>query len=337
MASSSQGVTLLDSSTAIQPSTSCQPVLATASPRNAIALDILKSRSSDLWSLLKLLLGISERLDSQTIPSATANIAPTSSFFPSSSKRKIPSGGREEFNSNKRSMKTPRKPNQVPGVLTNRTNSGAAFSNGATVKAFTPTELGYGEAGYAKDAGSGTIVGFLMKIPEPCGKSVTVLDDGAHHSAAVAADGQCLVLGHIDGGQLGIKFSGEQLEDDTLICLRSTAAVNIGKAAYVSRGTDHRMFINVEGKAFGAGFGLMGQLGTASRDDTEVAEEITRKALKGLLFQDPGSDSKREQLLYKRKRTVNSNLPLTKQRQNEDIVRLLRRGNAMRDLLGPGQ
>jgi len=52
----------------------------------------------------------------------------------------------------------------------------------------------YGEAGYATDAGSDSIVlPQPMKIPDLCGKNVAMLGGGAHHSAAVTADGQCLV------------------------------------------------------------------------------------------------------------------------------------------------
>ncbi|RYP88202.1 hypothetical protein DL769_000300 [Monosporascus sp. CRB-8-3] len=153
---------------------------------------------------------------------------------------------------------------------------------------------GYCEAGYAKDAGNESSVPAPMKIPDLRGKGVTVLDGGAHHSAAITADGQCLVWGRIDGGQLGIEFSREQLEDDTLIrrdernrpriCLRPTAVVSIGNAVYVGCGTDHTIFVNKEGKAFGAGFGSMGQLGIASCDDAEVAEQITGKAVKDMML-----------------------------------------------------
>ncbi|KAI0809848.1 regulator of chromosome condensation [Xylaria sp. FL0064] len=150
----------------------------------------------------------------------------------------------------------------------------------------------YGQAGYAKDAGSDNIcLPYPMKIPDLGGRGVTILSGGADHSVAVTADGQCLAWGRIDGGQLGVELSDEQIQDDTLtrrderghprICLRPVAVPNIGTAAYVGCGTGHTIFINEEGRAYGAGFGSMGQLGIASEDDTTVAEKITGAAVKG--------------------------------------------------------
>jgi len=97
----------------------------------------------------------------------------------------------------------------------------------------------FGEAGYAKLAGSDEVLlPFPMKIPGLRGKGVVCLAGGAHHSAAVTADGQCLVWGRMDGGQLGIAFSPEQLEDTDLIryderkqpriCLLPTRVPGIG-------------------------------------------------------------------------------------------------------------
>ncbi|KAI0004422.1 regulator of chromosome condensation [Xylariaceae sp. FL0662B] len=149
----------------------------------------------------------------------------------------------------------------------------------------------FGQAGYAKEAGSDNIcLPYPMKIAGLAGKGVAVLSGGADHSAAVTADGQCLVWGRIDGGQLGVELDDEQLQDDTLtrrddrghprICLRPVAVPNIGAAAYVSCGTGHTIFVSTEGRAYGAGFGSLGQLGIASNDDANVAERITGAAIK---------------------------------------------------------
>lgn len=130
-----------------------------------------------------------------------------------------------------------------------------------------------------------------MKIPDLGGKDVTILSGGADHSAAITAEGQCLVWGRIDGGQLGVELKAEELEDETItrhddrglprICLRPIPVTNIGKAAYVSCATGHTIFINTDGQGFGSGFGSMGQLGIASEDDTNVAVRITGTAVKG--------------------------------------------------------
>ncbi|CAJ2504358.1 Uu.00g117520.m01.CDS01 [Anthostomella pinea] len=149
----------------------------------------------------------------------------------------------------------------------------------------------YGQAGYAKDAGSDNVcLPYPMKIPDLAKVGVTALSGGADHSAAVTAEGQCLVWGRIDGGQLGVELTAEQLEDETLtrlddrgrprICLRPIPVTNIGMAVHVSCATGHTIFVNTRGEAFGSGFGSMGQLGIASEDDTNVAVRITGGAAK---------------------------------------------------------
>lgn len=123
-----------------------------------------------------------------------------------------------------------------------------------------------------------------MKIHGLCGKGVHVLSGGAHHSAAVTGDGQFMVWGRLDGGQLGVEFAPEKLQDEHLIrrdeydkpriCLRPTAVQGCGKAAYVACGTDHTIFINSKGQAFSTGFNSEGQLGLGSEDDVSVAQKI---------------------------------------------------------------
>ncbi|KAK4235381.1 regulator of chromosome condensation 1/beta-lactamase-inhibitor protein II [Achaetomium macrosporum] len=149
----------------------------------------------------------------------------------------------------------------------------------------------FGEAGYAKAAGSDeAVLPYPMKIPGLRGKHVVCLAGVAHHSAAVTADGQCLVWGRLDGGQLGIDFSDEQLQDASLIrrdernkpriCLRPTPVPGIIEVSHVACGTDHTIFITREGKAYATGFNSQGQLGLGDEDDIHVAKPIKSKALK---------------------------------------------------------
>ncbi|KAK1764429.1 regulator of chromosome condensation 1/beta-lactamase-inhibitor protein II [Phialemonium atrogriseum] len=148
-----------------------------------------------------------------------------------------------------------------------------------------------GQAGYPKTAGTDSaILPYPVKIPGLCGKGVTVLDGGAHHSAAVTTDGQFLVWGQIHSGQLGISFTPDQLRDPTLIrhderdkpgiCLRPTAVPNIGKAFHVACGTDHTIFVNTAGSAYATGYGFQGQLGLDSNDDVYVAQRIKGREVK---------------------------------------------------------
>lgn len=149
----------------------------------------------------------------------------------------------------------------------------------------------FGEAGYAEGAGGDSALApYPMKIRELCGKGVTVLDGGAHHSAAITGDGQCLMWGRIDGGQLGIEFTEEQLSDTSVvrrderdkprICLRPTAVSHIGPIVHVGCGTDHTVFIGADGSGYATGFGSLGQLGMGTDDDVDVARRVRGKDVK---------------------------------------------------------
>ncbi|OIW23716.1 RCC1/BLIP-II protein, partial [Coniochaeta ligniaria NRRL 30616] len=129
-----------------------------------------------------------------------------------------------------------------------------------------------------------------MKISQLRGLGVVLLDGGAHHSVAVTAEGQCLVWGRIDGGQLGVDLSAAQLADETLvvrderdkprICTRPVPVSHIGETMYASCASGHTIFIDKEGKAYSAGFGFMGQLGHGNDEDVEVAKRIEGKAVR---------------------------------------------------------
>ena len=150
----------------------------------------------------------------------------------------------------------------------------------------------YGEAGYAKTAGGDSaLLPYPMKVSELCGEGVTVLNGGSHHSAAVTNDGRCFMWGRMDGGQLGIGFTPQQLEDTALIrhdeygkpriCLRPTPVPGLsGSTVNVGCGTDHTIFITRDGKGYATGFGSQGQLGLGSEDDQTVAQEMMGKGIK---------------------------------------------------------
>ncbi|KAG5951655.1 hypothetical protein E4U53_002565 [Claviceps sorghi] len=150
----------------------------------------------------------------------------------------------------------------------------------------------FGEAGYAKEAGGDeAILPYPMKISDLCGKGVTLLAGGAHHSSAVTSDGKCFVWGRLDGGQLGVEFSPAQLADDSLvrhdeynkprICLRPTEVPQVGPVHAVACGTDHTIFINKEGVGFATGFGSVGQLGLGNEDDVDTVQRMKGKDIKG--------------------------------------------------------
>ncbi|KAL2024296.1 hypothetical protein VTK56DRAFT_8778 [Thermocarpiscus australiensis] len=148
----------------------------------------------------------------------------------------------------------------------------------------------FGEAGHAKTAGSDEgLLPYPMTVPGLRRKGVVHLAGGAHHSAAVTTDGQCLVWGRLDVGQLGIAFSPAQIQDGSLIrhdernrpriCLRPTPVPTIGQVSYVACGTDHTIFITREGTVYATGFNSQAQLGLGHEDDVEVPELIKGKAV----------------------------------------------------------
>lgn len=158
----------------------------------------------------------------------------------------------------------------------------------------------FGEAGDVKTAGSdAALLPQPVKIPTLSGKDVAVLAGGAHHSAAVTTDGDCLVWGRLDGGQLGLEFSEEQIADDKIIrcdergkpriCLVPTAVSRLGKVVHVACGTDHTVFVASNGSAFSTGFGSEGQLGLGTEDDAEVAQKIAGKQAKDYVLKWAGA------------------------------------------------
>ncbi|KAI0855704.1 regulator of chromosome condensation 1/beta-lactamase-inhibitor protein II [Xylaria cubensis] len=159
----------------------------------------------------------------------------------------------------------------------------------------------FSQAGDAHTAGSDSAILLSpTKIHNLCQKGVVVLDGGAHHSAAVTANGQCLVWGRIDAGQLGVAFAPDSIHDTAVIrcddrgkprfCLRPTTVPNIGQVAYLACGTDHTIFIDKTGSAHSTGFGFQGQLGLASNDDAVVvAQRITAKSVQDRILTRDGA------------------------------------------------
>lgn len=97
-------------------------------------------------------------------------------------------------------------------------------------------------------------------------------------------------VGRMEGGQLGVEFTPQQLEDTTLIrydeygkpriCHRPTPA-SIMDVVDVGRGTDHTIFITREGGGYSTRLGSQTQLGLDSEDDQDVAQVMTEKSLAG--------------------------------------------------------
>ncbi|KAK2599077.1 hypothetical protein QQS21_005483 [Conoideocrella luteorostrata] len=146
----------------------------------------------------------------------------------------------------------------------------------------------FGEAGYARSAGSNMAFARPTKIRSLCQRQVLILDGGAHHSAAVTADGDCLVWGRIDDGQLGIDFAREHLQNSTQdsmhiryddrnrprICLRPAVIPTVQQVAHVACSSDHTIVLDQAGNAYSSGFNSQGQLGHGSDKDVVVMKRI---------------------------------------------------------------
>lgn len=150
----------------------------------------------------------------------------------------------------------------------------------------------FGQAGYAKDAGSDSAtVPYPLQIRSLSKQGIVVMNGGEKHTTAVSSDGRFLVWGRIDGGHLGFKLTEEQLQDPKLvrrdeydrprILLQPTTVPDIGEGTFVACSRDHSIFVNKDGKAYASGFNSGAQLGNGTDDDTEVAVEVKAKALKG--------------------------------------------------------
>ena len=147
----------------------------------------------------------------------------------------------------------------------------------------------FGETGIEDGAGEADAI--ILKpsvIKSLNGKTITCMKGGAHHSAAVTADGQILVWGRLDGKQTGIKIS-DLPEDDMIfddrenprILAKPTPIPGISNATFVTAGSDHCIALTEDGKAYSWGFSANYQTGLGTDKDAEVATHIDNTAVRG--------------------------------------------------------
>ena len=147
----------------------------------------------------------------------------------------------------------------------------------------------YGETGISEGAGDDDAC--VLKptlVKSLADKNITVMKGGSHHSLAVTANGECLVWGRMDGGQTGLKISS--LPDSSLIkdehnnsriLMTPTPISEVGKAVFVTAGSDHSIAINEEGKAYSWGFSATYQTGLGTTEDVPIATWIDNTAVRG--------------------------------------------------------
>ena len=147
----------------------------------------------------------------------------------------------------------------------------------------------YGETGVTEGAGDDDAC--VLKptvIKSFTGKDVICMKGGAHHSLAVTAAGECFAWGRVDGGQTGIKISSlppsSLINDERKkprVLMVPTAVPDIGKAVFVTAGTDHSIAITDDGKAWAWGFSGTYQTGLGTLEDVETATWIDNSAVRG--------------------------------------------------------
>ncbi|GLA06133.1 hypothetical protein AnigIFM60653_006656 [Aspergillus niger] len=146
----------------------------------------------------------------------------------------------------------------------------------------------FGETGIRAGAGDDeAAIVHPTVVDSLSGKAVTQICGGAHHSLAIANDGECLVWGRLDGYQTGLKI--DSLAEDAVIkdergrprILIDPKAVPGVKAIAVAAGSDHSLVIDVEGRPWSWGFSATYQTGQGTPDDIEVATVIENTAVRG--------------------------------------------------------
>ncbi|KGO59928.1 Regulator of chromosome condensation, RCC1 [Penicillium expansum] len=118
-------------------------------------------------------------------------------------------------------------------------------------------------------------------------RDISQICGGAHHSVAIAGDGECLVWGRLDGFQSGLKI--DTLSDDAVIkderdrprILIAPTPVPGIKAKVVAAASDHSLAIDADGRAWSWGFSATYQTGQGTQDDIEVATVIDNTATRG--------------------------------------------------------
>ncbi|CAZ85804.1 unnamed protein product [Tuber melanosporum] len=127
---------------------------------------------------------------------------------------------------------------------------------------------------------------------------IVQISAGEHHSAAVTEDGELLVWGRLDGGQLGLDPETLPAEDVVRDVsgkpryLSTPRAVPDIKFSFIGCGTHHNIAISREGQAYSWGFGGSYQtgLGPEADDEIKTPTKIENTATRGvkMVFSDAG-------------------------------------------------
>ncbi|EMC93053.1 hypothetical protein BAUCODRAFT_76837 [Baudoinia panamericana UAMH 10762] len=150
----------------------------------------------------------------------------------------------------------------------------------------------YGETGIPDNAGADEAFVLKPRIIEALqGKKVISIKGGGHHSLCATEDGDCLIWGRIDGGQIGIsedtikampedKVKSDESGRPRILLVPTKVSAIEGAVSHVTTSSDHNIVITKEGRAWSWGFSANYQTGQGTTEDVEVATLIDNTAVR---------------------------------------------------------
>ncbi|KAJ5143076.1 Ran exchange factor Prp20/Pim1 [Penicillium bovifimosum] len=196
--------------------------------------------------------------------------------------------GRRIVERNRLNGLLPREFGLPKGIVHIGTGSYHAFAVHASGKVYAWGLNSFGATAIREGAGEDeAAIVHPMPVDSLSGRNISQICGGAHHSVAIAGDGECLVWGRLDGFQSGLKI--DTLSDDAVIkdergrprILMEPTAIPGLKVKMVAAASDHSLAIDVDGRAWSWGFSATYQTGQGTQDDIEVATVIDNTATRG--------------------------------------------------------
>ncbi|KAI9785558.1 MAG: hypothetical protein M1839_009299 [Geoglossum umbratile] len=146
----------------------------------------------------------------------------------------------------------------------------------------------FAQTGIADGAGkSGSVIPTPRRVLS-LGNKMRMVVGGSHHSIGITHNGECLVWGRIDGGQMGLEIAKLPVDDPKKVIVERGKArillepisIPIPNCVYAAAGPDHNIVITSEGKAYSWGFNATFQCGQGTDDDIPVAKLMNGKAIR---------------------------------------------------------
>ncbi|KAF2674084.1 RCC1/BLIP-II [Microthyrium microscopicum] len=144
----------------------------------------------------------------------------------------------------------------------------------------------FGQTGIMQGAGTG---GNTITTPHKVtslGTRMKMVQGGTHFSVGVTHDGECLVWGRVDGGQMGMDVT--KLPDDLVAYERNKPRIlleptptSVKDCIWAAAGTEHVIAISSNGKLYSWGFNASSQCGQRVADDDLVKEPTEMKIPEG--------------------------------------------------------